>query len=82
MAGLFWLGTVFLFYILKGSVSKIRSFLSLRQILIWSSAALWFGIVDTFRWNAFRIPLILLTGATFAIAAFAGRRRVDGSHKQ
>ena len=77
MAGIFWLGTMLIFYVLKGSVSEIRSSISVRHVLIWSSAALWFGIVDTFRWNAFHLPLIFLTGATLAIAAFAGRRRTE-----
>ena len=78
VAGLFWLcATTFLLVIFKPSITHVRSYLSIRNTLVWFSAALWFGIVDTFRWRAFRFPVVLFTVVTFAVAVF-GVRRVGG----
>jgi hypothetical protein len=55
--GLFWLcAKTLLLVIFKRSIPHIRSYLSIRNTLVWFSAALWFGIVDTFQSSILPIP--------------------------
>jgi hypothetical protein len=67
--GSFWGGWMFLWE----RDTRIKSGLTFLYILGLSLASLGFGLIVTFRWRAFRLPLILVTGAFFVGAAVLGR---------
>ena len=42
------------------------------DIFYWALMGLWFGIVATFHWRAFHMPLVFLTVVAFASACLVG----------
>jgi hypothetical protein len=75
-------GTFMLFF--SGSrwdteIDEIKLKRRVEEILFWALMGLWFGIVATFHWRAFRVPLVFVTVAAFIsaclVARFGNKRR-------
>src|SRR5205809_8036691 len=71
LSGALW-GMLFL-YVSDRKSSNIKPTLSLLSTSFYAFAGLLFGLWSTFRWKAFRWPLILVTVSALVGFAVAGR---------
>ena len=68
----FWVGFVlFVRGIRRPEVARPSS--KVGQVLSLSLVGIWFGIVMTFRWNAFRAPIVYLTVASLLAGFLVAR---------
>jgi len=58
-------------FILRAKPPAIKTRATPFYVLIWTFAGLFFGILNTFGWNAFRWPLVLLlVGSVIGFVVF------------
>jgi hypothetical protein len=60
LSGVFWGGAMLLWDLWSGSGERMKQVLSSSSLLGLALLSLTFGIATTFRWKAFRWPLILV----------------------
>ena len=73
LSAVFWGGAMLLWDLWSGSDERMKRVLSSSSLLSLALLSLTFGIATTFRWKAFRWPLILVVVVTFVCGAFFAR---------
>jgi len=72
LAGGFWGIFMLLWSIYERKKANAKLLFSVAHIFAWILMGLWFGLVTTFGWQAFRTPLVYLVVAAFVGAVTAG----------